>query len=134
MIKVISITLLLLFAIVKGYAQTETSKVNFKALAFESGTTGGLQAWVTPQELSGYRFNLKIHNPAGKRVRISLGGNEFEYLLEESFTGTNFSKVYNLSQMDDGTYDFRISSGKEKITKTVVIRTETTSRRVLEVK
>ena len=134
MIKVISITLLLLLAVLRGHAQTETAKVNFNALTFESGTAGGLQAWVTQPEQSGYRFNLKIYNPGGKRVRITLGGNEIEYLLDESFTGTEFLKVYNLSQMDDGTYNFQISSGKEKITKTVAIRTETTSRRVVEVK
>jgi len=134
MIKIISITLLLSLAVIRGHAQTETAKVNFKALTFEPGTAGGLQAWVTQPEQSDYRFNLRIYNPGGKKVRIRLGGNEIEYLLDESFTGTEFMKVYNLSQMDDGTYNFQISSGKEKITKTVAIRTETTSRRVVEVK
>jgi len=134
MIKIISITLLLLLAVIRGHAQTETAKVNFKALTFESGTARGLEAWVTQPEQSGYRFHLRIYNPGGKRVRITLGGNEMEYLLDETFTGTVFLKVYNLSQMEDGTYNFQISSGKEKITKTVAIRTETTSRRIIEVK
>ena len=134
MIKIISISLLILFAGTTGHAQTETARVNFNALVNESGTHDGLQAWVTQSEKSGFRFNLRIHNPSGKRVRISLGGNEIEHLLDESFSGKEFSKVYNLSEMEDGTYSFLISSGREKVTKTVKIRTETTSRRIIELK
>ena len=132
MIKIISVTLLVLFMSIKGHAQKETAKLNFGTMAYDAAVTGVLQAWVTQTNLSESRFNLKIHNPAGKRVRISLGGNDVGYLVNESFTGKVFSKVYNLSEMDDGTYNFEISSGKEKITKSVTIRTETTSRRIVE--
>jgi hypothetical protein len=70
------------------------------------------------------KFRITVVNANDRSVAISIQhGRE---VLFEDFTGrSTYENIFNLSALEDGDYVVLITSGKERITRTIHIQTET---------
>ena len=132
MIKFISAALLFFFTSSAVMSQT-TATENLQTTTKEPAGANTLQVWAWPLKSDNLRFLLQIYNPSGKRVSISINHVSGLTMEGERFYGKEFAKIYNLSELEDGVYSFKVSNGKQSVIKKVNIRTETTMHRITEV-
>jgi hypothetical protein len=91
-----------------------------------------LQVTIRQTNAGEMKFRITIVNPNDHPVSISI--HHGHDLLFEDLTGKpTYDNVFNLSDLEDGDYIIQISSGKEKITRTIRIQTETKIDRQLTV-
>ncbi|MFN3850730.1 MAG: hypothetical protein ACK4NY_14950 [Spirosomataceae bacterium] len=77
-------------------------------------------------EVGTLRFKVEVANPSRQKTTIALQDDNGNVLFSEySFTDSQYSKVFDLTNLVDGDYTFVIVSGKEKINKAFSIQTKT---------
>jgi len=78
------------------------------------------------------RFRITVVNSNDRALSISIHHGH-DVLFEDLTVKSTYENVFNLSDLEDGDYIVFISSGKEKITRTLHIQTETKVDRQLTV-
>ncbi|MCU0325933.1 MAG: hypothetical protein MUF45_11875 [Spirosomaceae bacterium] len=72
------------------------------------------------------RFKVEVTNPSRQKTTITLQDDNDNVLFSDySVSDSKYSKVFDLSNLEDGNYTFVIASGKEKINKEFSIQTKT---------
>ncbi len=75
-------------------------------------------------------FRVHANNPEGKLVRVSIESDELIPYEYDCSSQKTYLKDFDLSQLDDGIYKFKVSCGNHVVTRKVKISTETTTRRL----
>lgn len=87
-------------------------------------TPNPLQVTITQTNAGEMRFRVTVVNPSDRALSISILHGR-DVLFEDLTARPTYDNVFNLSDLEDGDYVVLISSGKEKITRTIHIQTET---------
>src|SRR5262249_985806 len=82
---------------------------------------------VVPEHLV---FRVQANNPDGKLIRVSIESADLLPYEYDCSSQKTYLKNFDLSQLDDGIYKFKIRCGKQLIVRKVKISTETSSRRI----
>jgi hypothetical protein len=78
------------------------------------------------QDMGSLRFKLAFENPLRQKTKIYLLDKNNDVYFNEYTTGTaQYVRAFNLSDLADGEYTFVVESGKDKLTKEFVIKTQT---------
>ena len=91
-----------------------------------------LQVTIKQTNAGEMRFRITVVNPSDRPLSISIQHGH-DVLFEDLTARPTYENVFNLSDLEDGDYVVLISSGKEKITRTIHIQTETKIDRQLTV-
>jgi hypothetical protein len=91
-----------------------------------------LQVTIKQTNAGEMRFRITVVNPTDRPLAISIQHGH-DVLFEDLTVRPTYENVFNLSDLEDGDYVVLISSGKEKITRTIHIQTETKIDRQLTV-
>ena len=117
-IKALAIVMTLATATTEGIAQTKVA--SGKVSTSENGSK------LNVQDLGSLRFKLAFENPLKQKTKISLVDKENNIFFNEYSAGdAQYVKAFNLSNLADGEYTFVVESGKDKLTKDFVIKTQT---------
>lgn len=91
-----------------------------------------LQVVIKAADSNGMRFRVSILNPTERSISITIRkGNDL--IFEDLVGRSSYDNIFNLSDLEDGNYQLLVSNGKEKITRTIRIQTETKVDRQLTV-
>jgi hypothetical protein len=102
--------------------------------ALDSVAAPQLQVSVQQLTTDGMKFRIAVMDAAEHTVMITIkGGGNDEILYERTLGKAPFESIFNLSDLEDGNYQVLISCGKEKITKTIHIQTQTKVDRRLSI-
>jgi hypothetical protein len=78
------------------------------------------------QDMGNLRFKLAFENPLRQKTKISILDNNNEEFFSDYATGdAQYVRAFNLSNLADGEYTFVVEIGREKLTKELVIKTQT---------
>ncbi|WP_435354617.1 hypothetical protein [Emticicia sp. SJ17W-69] len=78
------------------------------------------------QDLGSLRFKLAFENPLRQKTQIYLLDKNKDIFFNEYATGTaQYVRAFDLSNLADGEYTFVVESGKDRLTKDFVIKTNT---------
>jgi hypothetical protein len=91
-----------------------------------------LQVTITQTSAGEMRFRITVVNPGDRAISVSIHHGH-DLLFEDLTARPTYDNIFNLSDLEDGDYVVLISSGKEKITRTIHIHTETKIDRQLTV-
>jgi hypothetical protein len=122
-IKKIMKTLALVLALAtatatEGMAQTKAASGNVSS----SDKVSNLSV----EDLGNLRFKLAFENPLRQKTQIYLLDKNKDIFFNEYSTGVaQYIRAFNLSDLADGEYTFVVESGKDKLTKDFVIKTQT---------
>jgi len=103
----------------------------FFALTLTAAPTP-LQVTIKQTNAGEMRFRITVVNANDHTLSISIHHGH-DLLFEDLTAKPTYENVFNLSDLEDGDYIVTISSGKEKITRTLHIQTETKVDRQLTV-
>lgn len=78
------------------------------------------------------RFRITVINPTDRALSISIQHGR-DILFEDLTAKPTYDNVFNLSDLEDGDYVINVISGREKISRTIHIQTETRVDRQLTV-
>jgi hypothetical protein len=78
------------------------------------------------------KFRVAVIDDADHAIIITISGGD-DILYCRTLGKAPFESVFNLSDLEDGNYQLSVSCGKEKVTKTVRIQTQTKVDRRLSV-
>jgi hypothetical protein len=92
--------------------------------ALDSVAAPQLQVSVQQLTTDGMKFRIAVMDAAEHTVLLTIKGGD-EVLYERTLGKAPFESVFNLSDLEDGDYQLLISCGKEKITKTIHVQTQT---------
>jgi hypothetical protein len=65
---------------------------------------------------------LHINNPQRKKINIKISQNENGVMVDTVIASDQYNCRYNFSETEDGRYLIELSSGKEKLVKTINIK------------
>jgi hypothetical protein len=78
------------------------------------------------QDLGSLHFKLAFENPLRQKTQIYLLDKNKDVFFSEYANGTaQYVRAFDLSDLADGEYSFVVASGKDKLTKDFVIKTQT---------
>ena len=90
----------------------------------EATTASSLKVKI--EEIKPLQFRLMVENPLNQQVNIALEDNQTNILYDEySILSSKYSRIFDLSNVADGTYSFVVTGKKDKIEKTFEIVTKT---------
>lgn len=103
----------------------------FFALALTSfrpdlGQNGNAHLEVSVRQLpdNNMKFRLTVVTPDDHLVHIMISKND-DVFYDQAIGKAPFENVFDLADLEDGNYDIVVSCGKEKITRTIHIQTDT---------
>lgn len=73
--------------------------------------------------LKGLKFKLSIENAENKTLISLINENDDVLFSEYAATNGDYTKVFDLSNLNDGKYTFEMRTGSERITKSLEIKT-----------
>ena len=97
-----------------------------------NAATDPLQVTIQQTNACEMKFRITIVNPADRPVSIHINHNR-DLLFEDFTLKPTYENIFNLSELEDGEYVILISCGKEKVTRTIRIQTQTKVDRKLTV-
>jgi hypothetical protein len=116
-IKALAIVLTLATATTEGMAQ--------KAVSGKVSTTEKVSN-LNVEDLGSLRFKLAFENPLKQKAKISLVDIDNNVFFNDySAKDVQYVKAFDLSNLADGKYAFIVESGNDKLTKELVIKTQT---------
>jgi hypothetical protein len=117
-----------------AYSQSYHHKMPLRQIAGALDSVATLQLQVSIQQLAsdGMKFRVAVMDDADHAVLITITGGD-DILFSRTLGKAPFESVFNLSDLEDGSYRLSVSCGKEKVTKTVRIQTQTKVDRRLSV-
>jgi len=98
------------------------SSVNANATSPDSSVETHLQCSVKQTLYDNLTFRVAVLNPQRKGATISISHNDETSYLASNIKG-NYQNLFDLSQLEDGSYTLVVSNGKEKISKEIIIST-----------
>jgi len=90
----------------------------------DSLETPHLQLSVYQPDKNVMKFRIAFSNPNGRRATISIRKKDDVYLYE-NIAGQEYVSLYDFGQLEDGDYQVIVTGGKEKVSSSISIRTET---------
>lgn len=88
---------------------------------------------VHQQNNAALKFSVHISNPEQEKVTLSVTGKNEGPMVVRTFSGNNFSIVFDLSSLEDGEYVIEAKTGKQKLQKNIAIETFSRIERVASV-
>jgi hypothetical protein len=70
------------------------------------------------------KYRIAVLNPMGRGMSISILKND-DVLFSENISGDQYFNLFNFSQLEDGDYKVIVFNGKERITKSIHLHSET---------
>jgi len=83
-----------------------------------------LQMSIQEQDKANLKFRIAVLNPLGRAMSISILKND-DVLFSENTSGDQYFNLFNFSQLEDGDYKVIVFNGKERITKSIHLHSET---------
>ncbi|HMI62919.1 MAG TPA: hypothetical protein VK518_18505 [Puia sp.] len=83
-----------------------------------------LKMSIQQQDKANLKYRIAVLNPLGRTMNISIIKNE-DVLFSENASGDQYFNLFNFSQLEDGDYKVIVFNGKERITKSIHLRSET---------
>lgn len=105
---------------VAGFAQSGASMVS-KPSSFKVA--------VVPSKTA-TEFKLYVFNPGHKKINLEIIHSEKGLVTETNFTDEQFNCRYDFSEAEDGTYEIKLYSGKERYVKKIALNA-TTKRNIV---
>lgn len=95
----------------------------------------GCKIDITQEGARGLRFLVQIDNPMQDKLTLYIKDGNNNTLHKEALdlTSSRFVGRYNLDKLEDGDYTFEIRNGKNKLEKSVVIKTQYMVNRAVHV-
>ena len=83
-----------------------------------------LKMSIQQQDKANLKYRIAVLNPLGRAMSISILKND-DVLFSENTSGDQYFNLFNFSQLEDGDYKVIVYNGKERITKSIHLRSET---------
>ncbi len=117
-----------------AFSQNYHHKMPLSQIAGALDSVAAPQLQVSIQQLTGdgMKFRVAVMDDADHAVFITITGGD-DVLYSRTIGKAPFEGVFNLSDLEDGNYQLLVSCGKERVTKTVHIQTQTKVDRRLSV-
>jgi hypothetical protein len=117
-----------------AHSQSYHHKMPLSQIAGAMDSVAAPQLQVSIQQLTGdgMKFRVAVMDDADHAVLITITGGD-DVLYNRTLGKAPFESVFNLSDLEDGNYELLVSCGKEKVTKTIHIQTQTKVDRRLSV-
>ena len=96
----------------------------FFALTLTAAPTNPLEVTITQTSAGEMRFRITVLNPSDRSLSITIHHGR-DLLFEDLTARPTYDNVFNLSDLEDGDYTVIVTSGKEKVARTLHIQTET---------
>jgi len=90
----------------------------------DSSEVARLQMSIQMQDKTNLKYRIAVLNPLGRAMNISILKND-DVLFSENTSGDQYFNLFNFSQLEDGDYKVIVFNGKERITKSIHLRSET---------
>ncbi|HTI94625.1 MAG TPA: hypothetical protein VL727_28735 [Puia sp.] len=98
----------------------------------DSSEVARLKVSIQQQDKANLKYRIAVLNPLGRAMSISILKND-DVLFSENTTGDQYFNLFNFSQLEDGDYKVVVFNGKERITKSIHLHSETTVDRQLSI-
>ena len=98
----------------------------------DSVETSHLQVSLRKVENENMKFRLAAFNPASRFMIITIMKGD-DVFYTQNVRQDRYEYIFDLSSLEDGNYQLIVSTGKEKISKDILIQTATHVDRVLSV-
>ena len=111
----------------RAFSQNFVSRIRYvdsPLLTGDRPLAAHLEASIEQPDKDIMKFRVTLSNPTASRTVIAIRRQQ-DVLFSEVVRVSDYMNVYDMSQLEDGVYEFEISSGKEKFHKTIVITTIT---------
>jgi hypothetical protein len=117
-----------------AHSQNYYHKMPLSRIAGALDSVAAPQLQVSIQQLSGdeMKFRVAVMDVDDHAVLMTITNGD-DVLFNRTLGKAPFESVFNLSDLEDGNYEMLVSCGKEKITKTIHIQTQTRIDRRLSV-
>ena len=83
-----------------------------------------LKMSIQQQDKANLKYRIAVLNPLGRGMSISILKND-DVLFSENTSGDQYFNLFNFSQLEDGDYKVIVFNGKERITKSIHLHSET---------
>jgi hypothetical protein len=90
----------------------------------DSSEVARLQMSIQIQDKANLKYRIAVLNPLGRAMSISILKND-DVLFSENTSGDQYFNMFNFSQLEDGDYKVVVFNGKERITKSIHLHSET---------
>ncbi|HEY4289007.1 MAG TPA: hypothetical protein VGN00_18015 [Puia sp.] len=91
-----------------------------------------LKMSIQQQDKANLKYRITVLNPLGRAMSISILKNE-DVLFSENTSGDQYFNLFNFSQLEDGDYKVIVFNGKERVTKSIHLHSETTVDREISI-
>jgi hypothetical protein len=98
----------------------------------DSSETTRLKMSIQLQDKANLKYRIAVLNPTGHAMSISILKND-DVLFSENTSGDQYFNLFNFSQLEDGDYKVSVFNGKERITKSIHLHSETTVDRQISI-
>ncbi len=98
----------------------------------DSNEVARLKMSIQQQDKANMKYRIAILNPLGRAMSISIIKND-DVLFSENTSGDQYFNLFNFSQLEDGDYKVVVFNGKERITKSIHLHSETTVDRQVSI-
>jgi hypothetical protein len=117
-----------------AHSQKDHHKMPLSQIAGALDAVATPQLQVSIQQLTsdGMKFRVAVMDDADHAIFITITGGD-DVLYSRTLGKAPLESVFNLSELEDGNYQLSVSCGKEKVTKTFRIQTQTKVDRRLSV-
>ena len=107
------------------------SNVNANPAIPDSSIESHLQFSVRQTLYDNLTFRVAVRNPLRKGATISISHNDETSYLAANIKGS-YQNLFDLSQLEDGSYTLVVTNGKEKISKEIIISTSVKTDRQVQ--
>lgn len=83
-----------------------------------------LKMSIQQHDKANLKYRIAVLNPLGRGMSISILKND-DVLFSENTSGDQYFNLFNFSQLEDGDYKVIVFNGKERITKSIHLHSET---------
>ncbi|MBN9385539.1 MAG: hypothetical protein J0H74_32600 [Chitinophagaceae bacterium] len=90
----------------------------------DSLETPHLQLNVYQPDKSVMKFRIAFSNPNGRRATITIRKKDDVYFYE-NIAGQEYVSLYDFNQLEDGDYQVIVTGGRERVSSSISIHTET---------
>jgi hypothetical protein len=94
------------------------------SIVADSSEVARLQMSIQQQDKANLKYRIAVLNPLGRAMSISILKND-DVLFSENASGDQYFNLFNFSQLEDGDYKVVVFNGKERITKSIHLHSET---------
>lgn len=87
---------------------------------------------IITRDFDDQKFKLLVNNPTQQKLQVTVKSRLMELYYDKT-TDLTYSKLFNLSNVEDGEYTISVTNGKQEFTKSITLNTITEVNRKIDI-